>query len=979
MEGNLDMAKFLTSARAVDMLGRQQIAGIPTAVSEIFKNAYDAYATSVRGDFFPDRRILIIRDNGVGMTNEDFQSRWLTVGTDSKASDSVLPPIPRPIDMPERRQMGEKGIGRLAIASTGPQLLIATRAERDLGTEDDHLVVALIQWTLFEVPGLTLDDVVIPLRRVDTLDAVDTPLIDGMREELAHAVADLGDRLPGVYADRLAAELAFLPFDPRPFLRLNGPRLDRGPGTAFVVAPVSDDLDAVMEVRDLKPDEFSVSEFQRFLLGFTNTMTSSMENADFATEFIRHDAPTPRDIIDPYSYFWSADDFKTTDHTIDGEFDEFGSFSGTISIYGSEPQEIQERWTTGKGNRSACGPFKIKFGYVQGKASESRLTPEDFVAMTSRLEKIGGLYVYRDGIRVLPYGNADTDYLEIEKRRSLNAATYYFSYRRMFGAIELGSSRNRQLQEKAGREGFRENRAYRDFKDILQQFLIQLAAHFFSGKADTAEQWRNERKRLDQSSIARARKRQAEAAARRRFAGDVADAITYIESGRLAEDAQACLAELRESLRAAPTHQLAPAIRAAEVDASIRIGKIRQASDVLRPSDLPLSREEEREWQALESLRGFASEVIDRTSDEIQTMLNDALAATHDQQAMRAEQEQRSRRVAVLVAQRLSDVEAQRNRVVSRASSLGDLIVDEARRVVEDFGASAAAVLDESNRLGFVDEMRATSEIELLAAQHSASLERLEEAARSLAGSEVLRAENRLLKEDILDLQDQMEANLELLQLGQAVQIVSHEFEASIRSVRNGLKDLTPWARATPRLQPIVRDLRASFAHLDGYLRLFTPLQRRLYREAVQISGKDIEDFLGGVFSERLRRHEVELVATDAFRQWTLEGFPSTFYPTFVNLVDNAIYWVTSEPAGNKVITLDADGRRAFISDTGPGVRPRDRELIFERGFSRRRGGRGLGLALAKELLERDGWRLDLEPTASGARFRISPEQEGEE
>ena len=31
------MAKFKTSARTIDMLGRQQIAGIPTAISELFK------------------------------------------------------------------------------------------------------------------------------------------------------------------------------------------------------------------------------------------------------------------------------------------------------------------------------------------------------------------------------------------------------------------------------------------------------------------------------------------------------------------------------------------------------------------------------------------------------------------------------------------------------------------------------------------------------------------------------------------------------------------------------------------------------------------------------------------------------------------------------------------------------------------------------------------------------------------------------
>ncbi len=31
------MAKIRTKARALDMLGRQQIAGIPTALSELFK------------------------------------------------------------------------------------------------------------------------------------------------------------------------------------------------------------------------------------------------------------------------------------------------------------------------------------------------------------------------------------------------------------------------------------------------------------------------------------------------------------------------------------------------------------------------------------------------------------------------------------------------------------------------------------------------------------------------------------------------------------------------------------------------------------------------------------------------------------------------------------------------------------------------------------------------------------------------------
>ena len=78
------MAKFKSRARSLDMLGRQQIAGIPTALNELFKNAHDAYADNVDADFYRKSNIVLIRDNGQGMTKDDFENRWLTIGTESK-------------------------------------------------------------------------------------------------------------------------------------------------------------------------------------------------------------------------------------------------------------------------------------------------------------------------------------------------------------------------------------------------------------------------------------------------------------------------------------------------------------------------------------------------------------------------------------------------------------------------------------------------------------------------------------------------------------------------------------------------------------------------------------------------------------------------------------------------------------------------------------------------------------------------------
>src|SRR4051794_40924561 len=109
------MANFKARARALDMLGRQQIAGIPTAISELFKNAHDAYADQVVVDFFRPLQLFILRDDGLGMTLDDFTTRWLTLGTESKLGKYGLLPPPKDPDKDVRPILGEKGVGRLAI------------------------------------------------------------------------------------------------------------------------------------------------------------------------------------------------------------------------------------------------------------------------------------------------------------------------------------------------------------------------------------------------------------------------------------------------------------------------------------------------------------------------------------------------------------------------------------------------------------------------------------------------------------------------------------------------------------------------------------------------------------------------------------------------------------------------------------------------------------------------------------------------
>lgn len=109
-----------------------------------------------------------------------------------------------------------------------------------------------------------------------------------------------------------------------------------------------------------------------------------------------------------------------------------------------------------------------------------------------------------------------------------------------------------------------------------------------------------------------------------------------------------------------------------------------------------------------------------------------------------------------------------------------------------------------------------------------------------------------------------------------------------------------------------------------------------------------------------------------------VKGNTNLLYRALYNLIENAIRYNNEEGSVN--ITLETRGQEGviIIADTGVGIAPEQRELVFEpfyrvnKSRSREFGGAGIGLSLVKTILKRHGASITVsENNPQGSVFTI--------
>jgi hypothetical protein len=900
----IESIAFQTKARTLDHLGREQIADCPTAISELWKNSFDAYARSVYLDIFdgPDPVAAVV-DDGHGMSRSEFVDRWLVVGTESKAGDSTTE-IDDRNGLDFRPKQGQKGIGRLSCANLGPLLLFVSKRR------DHDYVVALLDWRLFENPFLNLADVRVPIAEFSDKSEM-FGLLGGLFEQLMENVWGGGDdakrseRIHSAWADydslqaredarsdppekrvapsaRIAATLINATFEERHISKWPVWSGASAHGTALLVSQINFDL--IAQLSSTLPDAAATASREKF--------TETLSN--FVDPYVPYDALTISARDPQFSYevrSWFGDQSRTIvgvgkefnrkmldpiEHIIDGVIDANGVFRGRIKAFGewrSENFEIgpPQDLSILKRPDSAMGPVDVYIAAMEFEATNTTLPPAQFTHFRDLAARYAGFMMFRDGLRIMPYGRTDNDFFQIEMRRSKSAGREYWNHRQMFGRLGISRARNPNLKDKAGREGLLDNNAAKTLKLVVENVLMKLAREFFGSASEyrtellpEIQKTNKKAKAAEERNKLRRKQRSQFSGRLKRFSKDLpefvdavaeAERSVHLDNERGVEAAQALIGELKDRR------------------VSFRLGEPPQNLGTLEPS-----------YRKYRSDIQTAQAAISGLDERIQEAVRSLAPAKPREYA-----ERQLARNGAMLSRRLS----------AWKKTIDTLQKDEFERVrnlidqrSKAFHAQMTPLLDTLDRqqipVGSLVEMMEQLR-ERMDSENSNLFEPYIGALESLRESIDIEDLANFGMEEASELRQELDRLNSLAQLGIAVEIIGHELESYDDMIRSGLRRLPPDVRETQA----AKDIEFGCEGLTEQLRFLSPLKLSGDRVSNWITGEAVFAYIKEFFGPKFVRAGVTIEATPAFLTFRVFDQPSRLYPVFINLVNNSLYWTS--------------------------------------------------------------------------------------
>ncbi len=937
--------QFRTKARAVDLLGKGQIADLPTAITELWKNGYDAYADNLTAEIYLEgykglnNPLFVMTDDGKGMSRNDIFEKWLVLGTDSKSratleekeSEETLWKAPR-------IKAGEKGIGRLSVAFLGNPMLMLTKKQ-------GHPLQALFfDWRLLENYNLFLDDVDIPVENVDsindfseTFEKLKKVFLKNFEKENdvnGNLIWEEGGQLKLKNEIKNSVDKCYLPEFLEKKLLKDIFELKNQNGTKFIIF---EPIDQTIELTGKDEDKIEDRSFVlSSLSGFTNVFKNEVLPVKTSILVFKEENNN-YDLLDEQGNFFNVKDYDFADIIIDGIFDGTGNFRGKIKIY---DESIDYNYTNPrkKDARNNYGNIPIKLGYNQGEEKSSKLDDISYKKIRDKVSNYGGLYIYRDDFRVLPYGRENVDFLKFEERRSKRASTAYFSYRRMFGYLGLSKKDNPNLKDKSSREGLINNSSYRAFENDLIAFFKELALEYFS---DSPRQsiFIDKKFQLQEQSEALKKDKQRETAEKVAFTKSL---NTYSERFEIYQTEYQCLlSQLEEKTNASNVlysdiESILDRLHTLDIEYKNLLPKITKR---YKPTDTQLDR-----LDKFENKLNFFNETIKKDSIPLMVKVQEKLEVKE----LKMEFSKNFQKFNGTLERLITD-----NREVLKTKF--DVLLKDyssrSRRILEDFNSNKENIVNsiDSKESVKLQSENISNKFEFLREQISKELLPLIEHLNKLSFDIDEELIQGAYKAEYDNIKYQWEQTRETAQLGVAVEIIDHEFNQLYAKINHSIDKLSNDNLFTDVEQ--FKFLKQNFKQLEDKYDLLSPLYRISGVVSKDIICSSIFDYLKKFFTSKISSNNVTFDFTPSFKNHIINIKEPVIHTVFINIVNNAFYWIRNSNTKHIKFDYFEETNEILIINSGQKIEEHRLDKIFGLFYSNRPNGRGIGLYLSKQSL----------------------------
>jgi hypothetical protein len=120
--------------------------------------------------------------------------------------------------------------------------------------------------------------------------------------------------------------------------------------------------------------------------------------------------------------------------------------------------------------KPVIGAFTFEFRTWNRDTADTKSTLKN---IKRDLDEVGGISIYRDDFRVLPYGEKKNDWLRLDLRR-VNNPTMRLSNNQIVGYVSVSLDENPDLKDQSNREGIVESQAFTDLKELIKNILNQV-------------------------------------------------------------------------------------------------------------------------------------------------------------------------------------------------------------------------------------------------------------------------------------------------------------------------------------------------------------------------------------------------------------------------------------------------------------------------------------------------------------------------